>query len=120
MRVIIAGSRTYKGGVKGIADAVRWSGWDITTVISGRARGADNYGEEWALQNGIPVERYPADWDRYGKGAGMIRNQQMSKVADGLLCLWDGASKGSADMIRRMSDKPTLVFWCEEWEGSRG
>lgn len=51
-------------------------------IISGAARGADYLGEEWARERGIPYERYPADWKRYGKSAGYKRNLQMAEVAD--------------------------------------
>ena len=46
-------------------------------VISGMASGADMMGHAWATAQGIPVKEFPADWKRHGKGAGMIRNQQM-------------------------------------------
>jgi hypothetical protein len=116
VRVIIAGSRGYKGGALGVERAVKASGFDIATVISGAARGADLAGERWASANGISCELYPADWDKYGKKAGAIRNQQMADVADALIALWDGQSRGTADMIRRMKDKPTIVYWEGSWD----
>lgn len=63
----------------------------IAVVISGKARGADFLGEQWAHQNGVPVEQYPADWDRHGKRAGMLRNEQM--IDDGkpdVVCSFPG------------------------------
>jgi hypothetical protein len=75
-------------------------GWTPTVVISGTARGADKLGEMWARQNHVPVEKYPADWNgTMRKGAGHVRNEQMAKVADALIALWDGQSKGTEDMI---------------------
>lgn len=116
MRVIIAGSRGYKGGALGVERAVKASGFDIAAVISGAARGADIAGERWAEANGIPCELHPADWDKHGKRAGFIRNQQMAEVADALIAIWDGESRGTADMIRRMKDKPTIVYWEGSWD----
>jgi len=98
MRTIIAGSRdnvTFKQ----VSDAMQAAPFKITTVISGTARGADRYGEEIARIYGIPVERYPADWDRYGKSAGYKRNEQMAEVAQALVAVWDGQSKGTKHMI---------------------
>jgi hypothetical protein len=46
-------------------------------VIEGEARGADTIAREEAEKLGLTVERYPADWARYGRAAGPIRNKQM-------------------------------------------
>ena len=37
--------------------------------MCGKANGADTRGELWARSNGIQLDEYPADWDRFGKGA---------------------------------------------------
>ena len=100
MRVIIAGSR----GIRDIAlveAAVSESGFSVSTVVSGTAAGVDRLGEEWATRRNIPVERYPADWDRYGKRAGHIRNRKMAENADALVAVWDGVSRGTANMIEQ-------------------
>lgn len=98
-----------------MARAVAASGLNIGTVICGCARGADTSGEWWANQNRIPVEFYSAEWKAHGRGAGIIRNQKMAEVADALIALWDGYSTGTRDMIERMADKPTFVYWEEVW-----
>lgn len=54
----------------------------------------------WAVSNGKEIERYPAEWNRYGRSAGYRRNEQMAKIADALIALWDGQSKGTQHMIR--------------------
>lgn len=46
-------------------------------VISGGAVGADTWAAWWARQRGYPLKVFPADWARWGKRAGRIRNQQM-------------------------------------------
>ena len=68
-------------------------------VVSGRARGADRMGERYARENGLEIHEYPADWDKYGKRAGYIRNEAMAKVADCLIAFWDGKSRGTKHMI---------------------
>lgn len=80
-------------------EAMRDVGWRPSLVLSGTARGADQLGERWAEDNGLPVERYPADWDRYGRSAGYRRNALMAFLADGLVALWDGRSPGTRSMI---------------------
>jgi len=103
MKVIIAGSRditNYDVVRACIEDAINRTGWHVDTVLSGCARGVDRLGERWAELHGIPVERFPADWARYGRRAGYLRNEEMAKVADALIAIWDGVSPGTKHMIR--------------------
>jgi len=98
MRVIIAGSReivNYNTLLKAITD----SGFEITTVVSGGARGVDRLGERYAREHNIPIIQYIPDWDKWGKPAGYIRNKEMADNADALIALWDGESKGTKHMI---------------------
>lgn len=110
MKVIIAGSRNLIK-LSYIKDAVEKSGFQITEVVSGCAVGADSLGEYWAEMNDIPVKKFPAPWDQYGKAAGAIRNSRMGEYADAAIVVWDGVSKGSKHMIKVMSDlrKPCYV-----------
>jgi hypothetical protein len=99
MRVIIAGSRTltFNDFMNGI-DKCDFKD-EITTILSGTARGIDTYGEEYARVNNISIEKYPANWNKYGKRAGYVRNEEMAANADGLIAIWDGVSKGTEHMI---------------------
>lgn len=75
------------------------------TIISGGAVGADTLGERYAKERGYSLIQFPANWDKYGKRAGYIRNAEMAKyaVADGsygvLFAFWDCESKGTKNMI---------------------
>ena len=52
-------------------------------VISGGCRGPDLLGEKWAKEDAyVPIQRFDADWLKYGKKAGPIRNQEMADNAD--------------------------------------
>lgn len=99
--VIIAGSRdcTREQVFAAIA-ACKWIK-QATGVVSGTARGADTYGEEWARSVGLPVYRYPADWKLHGRSAGYVRNRQMAVNAEALLAVWDSKSRGTAHMIEQ-------------------
>jgi len=109
LRTIVAGSRTAAN--KGyVAQALRQISWVPTVVLSGGARGADRLGEEWAKTNGIPIELYPADWDRHGKSAGYIRNSEMADKAEALIAIWDGQSKGTQHMVKLAEQKGLTVF----------
>jgi hypothetical protein len=108
VRVIIAGSRTIKD-YSLIRKVIDDSGFDITTIISGCAAGPDTLGIRYAREYNIDLEEYPADWAKYGKSAGPIRNQVMANEADALILVWDGKSHGSKNMLDTMKkmNKPT-------------
>ena len=85
--------------------------WHFEEVVCGLAKGADIWGRNWALSNGIPIKDFPADWEKYGKAAGVIRNKQMADYADAaIVFIWDG-SRGSQNMINTMQKlgKPVYV-----------
>lgn len=112
MKVIIAGCRDYVLSTEEIQQSVDLSGFDISEVVSGGAKGVDRTGELWASKNRIPVNRFPADWDRHGKSAGPKRNAEMAQYADALIAFWDGKSRGTLNMIdtMRKAGKPYLIM----------
>ena len=81
-------------------------------IVSGCAEGADKLGERYASEHNLTVERFPAEWDKYGKYAGPRRNAQMAQVADAVLVFWDGKSKGTKNMIEnaKKANKPDTVI----------
>lgn len=98
MKVIIAGSRGISS-MHLLNETMKDLNWEITEVVSGKAKGPDKLGEIWAIRRGIKVKDFPADWDGLGKSAGYVRNKQMAEYADACVVLWDGVSKGSKHMI---------------------
>ena len=108
-RTIIAGSRTVES-IELVERAIEASGLRITEVVSGCAAGADLFGEQWAKAKMIPIKRFPADWRKHGKSAGPIRNRQMADYADQLIAVWDGVSRGTADMIERARYNGLVVY----------
>ena len=71
------------------------------TIISGHARGADKLGERFARDNECKLEIFPADWNKFGKGAGHIRNQKMIDEGKPDLVVAFPGGRGTADMIKR-------------------
>lgn len=114
MKVIIAGSRHMPFSMYPlIGQAVTKSGYKITEVVCGMARGADMFGAKWAYEQGIPIKKFPANWEEFGLKAGPIRNAEMAQYADAaIIFIWDG-SRGSADMERKMKalKKPVFTVW---------
>lgn len=109
MRTIIAGSRGFTN-IKDVRDAVIKSGFLITMVLSGTAKGVDRLGEQWAAENFILVEKHPAHWNLYGNAAGPIRNTEMAEAAEALVAVWDGRSRGTQHMIAVARKKGLKVY----------
>ena len=71
------------------------------TIISGCARGADTIAIDYAVVNWCGLMEFPADWEKHGKAAGFIRNQQMLDEGMPDLVVAFPGGKGTADMVRR-------------------
>lgn len=99
-RVIVAGSRDFidSGVCFEVLDKV-FSKKMPDSVVCGKARGADTLGAMWAVKHGVKVDEFPADWNRYGKSAGYLRNAEMADNAEALVAFWDGTSRGTRHMI---------------------
>lgn len=111
-RVIVAGTRGKRVSVRqldkvitnlqcnGVADHV-----DTWEVVHGScANSPDEDGAAWAISMGLRPTPFPADWKKYGKAAGPIRNLAMAKYAAEadfglLIAFWDGKSTGTQNMI---------------------
>ncbi len=102
-RVVIAGCRDYNNynEAKDFIDLclVNIYRENDIVIVSGCASGADAIGERYANENGFKVERYPADWNKYGRSAGPRRNKQMAEICDYAICFWDAKSRGTKSMI---------------------
>lgn len=119
MKVIIAGSR----GIKDydlLKKAIKHSKFVITEVISGGAHGVDALGERWAKEHNIPCTVMKADWDRFGKAAGMYRNELMADKADGVIAVWDGESPGTAHMIHTAESRGLGLYVLTAKESKEG
>lgn len=131
-KLIIAGSRSITSYAT-LRRAILQSGlWEThkkaIEVVSGKAKGVDTLGEEFAAKAGLKVHDKPADWDnikakgarvqtrydgkKYNALAGHWRNEEMAQMADAALILWDGKSTGSLDMVHRMlqAGKPVYLY----------
>ena len=73
----------------------------VSLLVHGDASGADALAGEWAKARGVACTPQPADWKRYGRGAGPARNQAMLVEFNPQLLVAFPGGKGTADMIRR-------------------
>lgn len=96
---MVAGSRNFKD-YRLLKETLER--YEITEGISGTAQGADKLGEQYFQEKGIPFLKFPADWERYGKRAGHLRNAEMASETEFAVIFWDGESKGTLNMINEM------------------
>jgi hypothetical protein len=81
---------------------------DEIVIVSGGAVGIDSLAMLYAAEHNIKTEIFKPDWEKYGKSAGFIRNQQIVDRADYLLAITTG-SKGTADTIKKAEKKGILI-----------
>ena len=107
MNVIIAGSRNFNDYelLSSVIDAFRMRENENITIVSGGARGADRLGEKYARENNLELHIYEANWSKFGKSAGFVRNEEMADFGDYLLAFWDGRSPGTQHMIKTAKKK---------------
>lgn len=115
MKCIIAGSRTITDPIH-VYYAILACGWidEITEVVSGKAKGVDTLGEQWADMVGIPVKPFPVTQEDYrilGRWqAPKARNTRMAEYADALILVWDGISGGSRDMKEKAEARGLRIY----------
>jgi hypothetical protein len=111
MKVVISGTRTIDDK-KLVWDALENSKFEITELVSGGAIGVDRLGEEWARSKNIPIKVYKPHYAiENPKYAPLIRNADMAKYGDALIAVWKDESRGTAHMIKCMTDlkKPVEI-----------
>lgn len=99
---LIVGSRSYTdyASFKAKCDALLAEKTDIE-IVSGGASGTDAMAERYAHELGCSLQIFPAEWSRYGKRAGYVRNREMHSYIStfperGVIAFWDGTSRGTA------------------------
>lgn len=104
MRVIVCGGRDFQDKdfcFRKLDEII--SPLKNIEIVSGNAKGADAFGEEYALKKGLKLSIFKADWKKYGRAAGPIRNREMYHYAledhPMIIAFWDGVSKGTKNMI---------------------
>ena len=103
MRVLICGDRNWvdEGTIEDYIKALPPG----SIVIQGFCKGADKIARRLAQKHGYSILDFPAKWNRYGRGAGPIRNKQMlDEGKPDLVVAFHNdlsRSKGTADMIKQ-------------------
>ena len=90
MKLLIVGSRSITD-----FDLSPYIAADVDTVISGGAGGIDRLAENYADTHRLSKYIFRPRYDLYGRVAPLKRNEQMVDIADAVIIVWDGCSKGT-------------------------
>lgn len=94
MKLLIAGSRSIKE-----FELSPYIPADTDCIISGGASGIDALAEQYADKNRLSKIILRPRYNLYKKAAPLKRNDEMVKLADKILIIWDGISKGAKHTI---------------------
>ena len=83
---------------------------EVETIISGGAGGVDTLAEKYADQHRLSKYIMRPRYDLYGRGAPLKRNEQMVDLADAVLIIWDGQSKGTNYTLKYAQKKNKKVL----------
>ena len=106
MKIMIAGSR----GITDF-DLTEYIPEETTIIITGGAKGVDTIAEEYADKHKISKLVLRPDYKKYGKAAPLLRNKIMVDIADRVIIIWDGKSRGTKHTIdyAKSKDKATIL-----------
>jgi hypothetical protein len=99
MRILVCGGRDFKDRNLVYQALIDYMLEENITIIHGAASSADSLANTWATAFNHKVESYPADWNKYGKRAGYIRNTQMLNEGKPDLVIAFPGGKGTQMMI---------------------
>lgn len=122
MKVLVCGGRTFTdrywlwAGLTLLHQSVDGG---ITEIIEGGAPGADIRAHEWAKHKGVKVTTVQAEWERYGRGAGYIRNAKMADMKPDLVLATPGG-KGTANMVQIAKARKIKVIYLEKMPIGKG
>ena len=111
MKVLITGSRHWSDK-EAIERAIARA--NPNTIIEGGAPGADAIAKEYAQKKSIKVIEVKADWDKYGKRAGPMRNSAMIAMKPDLVLAFSNDlsnDKGTRDTVNKATKKGIKVWW---------
>lgn len=119
--VLVCGSRSYSR-FDTIFKALKRTG--PFYIVQGAAPGADTHAKHAALMLGIPFKEYKAEWERFGKAAGFMRNTRMLEDNPQITQVWAFVtrgklydSRGTLDMVGQALQRglPVRLYDESKW-----
>lgn len=109
IRVAVIGSRGFKNYEAMVEELKKLP---VDVIVSGGAKGADSLAEKYATVANIETLIFPADWKKYGKRAGFVRNKDIIDNCDYVVAFWDGSSSGTLNSLQyaKSTNKPIFLY----------
>ena len=98
MKVAIVGSRNLGDACYSLLE--RYVPRECDEIISGGAVGVDKLAERYAEDRGLAMTVVRPDYKRFERAAPLVRNGEIVRLADYVLILWDGESRGTHNVIK--------------------
>ena len=110
MKIAIIGSRNLK-----VEALDEYLPSEVSEIVSGGAVGIDSCAREYAIRNEIKLTEFLPEYDKYKRGAPIVRNRKIVEYADEVIALWDGESRGTLSVIKycEKSGKKCRIFRIE-------
>ena len=112
MKIAIIGSR----GIKNIV-LEEFLPEGITEIVSGGAIGVDSLARAYAKKHGLLLTEFLPDYQSYGRGAPIVRNNYIVDHADEVIAFWDGVSNGTRyviDKCKKIGKKVTIYKFASD------
>lgn len=104
MKIAIVGSRSLT-----VPDLQRYLPKDVTEIVSGGAQGVDTSARAYARAKGLKLTEFFPNYEKYGRSAPLVRNDQIIDYADAVFAFWDGQSRGTKYVIDTCKKKHKKV-----------
>mgnify|MGYP002509291301 CR=1 FL=1 len=97
---------------KAIENLEKYLPKETDEIVSGGASGIDACAARWAKEHGFALTEFLPQYERYGRGAPIVRNRQIVDYCDKVIAFWDGSSKGTLSVIQyaQKTGKPCEVI----------
>ena len=120
MKIIIAGPRDFKNknvvytGISLVLQRLKDTYGELNNleIVQGGANGVDALALQYARENHITYKTFNADWNKYNRAAGPIRNEQMAKYGEVLIAFknQEHPTRGTENMIQTASKYNLKIF----------
>lgn len=115
MKIAIVGGRDfldYELLKKELGKFIDENGISLCSIVSGGAKGADTLAEKFAAEMCVEMIIFKPNFEKYGRGATIVRNSQIIENSDIIFAFWDGKSKGTLNSIKKAEklEKKLLII----------